>query len=173
MNTCPKCSYEIKGDDNYCSRCGQRSVSFDVITMTNNGVDEKQFRAIPQIQPAHSNRRLFNFVIDLVVVNILIRAAIVLTGFYGYINGYWLEYDVYVLDLVVIAGYYLTCEFFFGRTVAKLITRTRVVSSDGGKSTLKQIAIRTVVRLVPFEIFSFFGTYPVGWHDKWSGTRVV
>ena len=32
----------------------------------------------------------------------------------------------------------------------------------------------TLVRMVPFEPFSFLGSpHPVGWHDRWSGTRVV
>jgi uncharacterized RDD family membrane protein YckC len=55
----------------------------------------------------------------------------------------------------------------------KLITGTRVVTESGEVPTARQILIRTVVRFVPFEAFSFLGSSGTGWHDTWSGTRVV
>ena len=41
-----------------------------------------------------------------------------------------------------------------------------------GRPTYGQILGRTFSRFVPFEAFSFLPS-PVGWHDRWSGTRVV
>ena len=32
---------------------------------------------------------------------------------------------------------------------------------------------RTLTRFVPFDTFSFLGPKCRGWHDRWSGTRVV
>ncbi len=69
--------------------------------------------------------------------------------------------------------YYFLCESLWQRTLAKRITGTKVVTLDGTKPTYKVIAIRTLVRLVPFEWLSFFSKTPGGWHDKWSGTMVV
>jgi uncharacterized RDD family membrane protein YckC len=69
--------------------------------------------------------------------------------------------------------YYVLFEGLFGRTLGKLVTGTRVVTSDGGKPRFLQICGRTLARFVPFEPFSFFGSGPSGWHDRWSETRVV
>lgn len=75
-------------------------------------------------------------------------------------------------------GYYATFESLTGRTLGKLVTRTRVVSASGGPATLRQILGRSLARQIPFEAFSFLvgsgrGLPPVGWHDSLSGTRVV
>jgi hypothetical protein len=48
------------------------------------------------------------------------------------------------------------------------------VSVDGGIPTRGQIVKRSLIRLIPFEPFSFlFRKQAIGWHDKWSDTRVV
>jgi uncharacterized RDD family membrane protein YckC len=70
-------------------------------------------------------------------------------------------------------GYYLFFEGIFGATPGKLITKTRVVRIDGGKPRFGQIVGRTLSRFVPFEPFSFLSNNSLGWHDRWSGTRVV
>ena len=69
--------------------------------------------------------------------------------------------------------YYLLFEGLFGRTPGKFITGTKVVAVGGGRATFGQVLGRTFSRFVPFEPFSFFGGTPTGWHDRWSGTRVV
>jgi uncharacterized RDD family membrane protein YckC len=78
-----------------------------------------------------------------------------------------------LLGYPVMIGYYLFFEGMFGATPGKMITKTRVVRTDGGKPSFGQIFGRTLARYVPFEPFSFFGGTPTGWHDRWSGTRVV
>ena len=69
--------------------------------------------------------------------------------------------------------YYLILEMLFQRTVAKLLTGSIVVNTDGRRATFKQILGRSFARLIPFEAFSFLASVPVGWHDSLSGTRVV
>ena len=75
--------------------------------------------------------------------------------------------------LLTYLAYYIVCESFFGVTIGKLITGTRVVDNEGGRPRFKQIVGRSLARFVPFEQFSFFSTPAIGWHDTWSGTRVV
>ncbi len=70
--------------------------------------------------------------------------------------------------------YYIGMEATAGRTLGKLATGTRVVSEDGTDPSIGQIIGRTLCRLIPFDQFSFlFGSEPIGWHDKISGTRVI
>lgn len=68
---------------------------------------------------------------------------------------------------------YVLPEALFGRTLGKLVTRTKVVTRTGGKPTFSQVLIRTVVRWVPFEPLSFLWGDNTGWHDDWSKTLVV
>ena len=69
-------------------------------------------------------------------------------------------------------GYYLGFETATGKSPAKWLTRTRVVTDDGRRPTFAQIFKRTLIRFVPFEPFSFLGRGR-GWHDRWTKTRVV
>ncbi len=69
--------------------------------------------------------------------------------------------------------YYVGCEYLFERTPAKFLTRTKVVTVYGLKPSFMTIVGRTLCRFIPFEQFSFFGDDPIGWHDKFSNTRVV
>jgi uncharacterized RDD family membrane protein YckC len=79
---------------------------------------------------------------------------------------------VFVLGGMV--GYYVLFESAFGWTLGKLITGTRVIRVDGSKPNVGQIIGRSFARFVPFEPFSvLFGRSNSGWHDSWSGTRVV
>ena len=72
----------------------------------------------------------------------------------------------------ILVGYYILLEGTTGRTVGKLVMGTKVVSASGGVPTFGQIVGRSFARLVPFEPFSFLRSNS-GWHDRWSGTRVV
>ena len=78
-----------------------------------------------------------------------------------------------LLVIVLMTVFYILFEFFLERTPGKLLTGTRVVTETGGAPGLQQCVVRSVVRLVPFEPLSFFGAPPLGWHDRWSRTRVI
>lgn len=79
-------------------------------------------------------------------------------------------------DILITTAVYLLYIFFMeyftkGRTIGKYITGTKVMSLDGSNPTFQEYLIRTVSRIVPFDVLSFFGEN--GWHDTWSNTRVV
>jgi uncharacterized RDD family membrane protein YckC len=78
-----------------------------------------------------------------------------------------------VIGLGLGFAYYATFEAAFGRTLGKILVGTRVVDSAGHLPTFGQILGRTACRYVPFEAISFFGQPAVGWHDRWSNTRVI
>jgi uncharacterized RDD family membrane protein YckC len=77
-----------------------------------------------------------------------------------------------VLGLAMWLGYYIILEGATGRTLGKLVTKTRVVDVGGGTPTMGQCVKRTLIRCIPFEPFSCLSDQG-GWHDRWSGTRVV
>ena len=68
--------------------------------------------------------------------------------------------------------YYTICEKAFkGYTLGKLITGTRAIRTDGGELTFKDALLRSLCRLIPFEVFSAFGGHP--WHDTLTKTMVI
>jgi uncharacterized RDD family membrane protein YckC len=141
----------------------------------------------PYFQYFHATQgqRFLNFIID----NILMRLT--LTYASGYVVGrvlqviapeflykliddnsrvglYTLSYMIIIVNYLV---YYTLCEKLFrGQTLGKLITGTRSLRTDGEELTFRDALLRSLCRLVPFEVFSGFG---VPWHDSWTNTMVV
>jgi uncharacterized RDD family membrane protein YckC len=119
-------------------------------------------------------RRLTNFVIDmggfLVLVQLVGLSFSLLNSsiFYSLLSGA----GIYVFELAVFVLYYVPSEFLTGRTLGKLVTRTRVVATSGDRPTFGQVLGRTLLRLVPLESLTFFARGP-GLHDRTSNTRVV
>jgi uncharacterized RDD family membrane protein YckC len=125
------------------------------------------------LQVASEKRRAVNLVLDSVVIDLLL-VALHFGMAMAKVNSLFKDpFSRMQISVLILLLYYVPQELFFGRTFAKFITCTKVVSADGTTPTMAQIVGRTLCRLIPFELFSFSASYPVGWHDKFSGTRVV
>ena len=128
---------------------------------------------LEDLPAASLGARFLNFIIDAIVARIVVTGlafgAVAVIG-----RG---DSAVVAATVVAVAGflaYYIVLEAGFGWTVGKLITGTRVIRFDGDKPRVPQVIGRTFARFVPFEPFSvLFGSTSLGWHDSWSGTRVV
>ena len=84
-------------------------------------------------------------------------------------SAYWIFIIIVVLQNYLI--YYTLCEKLFnGHTLGKLITGTKAVRFDGSPLTFKDALLRSLSRMVPFEVLSGFG---VPWHDSWTNTTVI
>ena len=66
-------------------------------------------------------------------------------------------------------------ESLFQKTLFKYLTGSIVVTSDGGKPHLSTIAVRSLIRFIPFEPISllFVRQDEQWWHDIWTKTYVV
>ena len=84
-------------------------------------------------------------------------------------GGFW--YDMFWGTIVSIIYFYLFEYCSNGRTIGKYITGTTTLMINGSLPNSKSYLIRTLVRSIPLEAFSFLGNN--GWHDSWSDTRVV
>jgi uncharacterized RDD family membrane protein YckC len=62
---------------------------------------------------------------------------------------------------------------FKGKTFRKYMTFTKVVSKDGFKPSTRQIALRTLSRIIPLDPLSFIGSKSTGRQDSISKTIVV
>ena len=83
------------------------------------------------------------------------------------------ELLVYLISFIAIIIYYTSLEAFTGRSIAKYITKTKVVTKLGEKPSIKMIFIRSLCRLIPFEAFSCLFNDGSGWHDSISDTKVI
>lgn len=81
----------------------------------------------------------------------------------------------FLFSVGILCVYYIPTELLGGVTIGKVVTKTRVVRENGQALTFPVVLGRTLCRFIPFEAFSFLGGrgHPVGWHDRFSGTRVV
>jgi len=132
------------------------------------GVDEAA-----QLMNAGMGARFLNFLIDNVLVVVIGSIAVaVLTVVQG--EDAPSDLAANVVAIATMIAYYVAFEGFFGWTIGKLVTGTRVKRFDGRKPKLLQVVGRTAARFIPFEPFSLlFGSSNMGWHDSMSGTRVV
>ncbi|MDF2383736.1 RDD family protein [Nostoc ellipsosporum NOK] len=78
----------------------------------------------------------------------------------------------YELAISTYFAYYVICEKLFkGSTVGKFIAGTRAIKVNGKDLTFKDVLLRSLCRLIPFEPFSaIFNGF---WHDTLSKTRVI
>lgn len=97
--------------------------------------------------PQLDNRRVIAGLIDLLVV----LAGALLIGFAAGFSGAELQNAGPALSAVIAAWalyYYFACESGGGQTLGKRLMKIRVVSVDGRPAGMREIAVRTVLRLV-------------------------
>ncbi len=123
------------------------------------------------LRDASTSLRFWTLMLDYVgmqLFGMVFGIGLVLSG-----NQAWLEeLPDLVLGIGLMLAYYVTLEATVGRTLGKLILGTRVVNLEGREPSFRQIVVRTLSRLVPFEAFSYLSDRG-GWHDRWSKTRVI
>lgn len=132
---------------------------------------------------ASTGKRLANFIIDRVayyIIVVLIGAGIgfglAQSGTFGGLNteSIWFTLADVIISLLLYAIFYIAQESLLkGKTLGKYLTGTRAVNEDNSEMNLETIVKRSFSRIVPFEPFSFFGSTPKGWHDRWSNTKVI
>ena len=128
----------------------------------------------PIMAVASKNQRLGNYFLDL----LFLYAFSFLMGIilYFIVLGDIVDnMNETLFGLIIFLFYYVPQETFFGWTIGKLITGTRVISEEGTPISFGQAIGRSFSRFIPFEAFSFLGNekHPVGWHDKFPKTRVI
>ncbi len=75
------------------------------------------------------------------------------------------------LSIIIMGLYFVIFEYFYGKTIGKFITNTKVIMKNGNNPSLFDIVKRTICRFIPFDPISFF--WLKGWHDDLSDTIVI
>ncbi len=178
MPYCHVCETNVEREALFCPNCG-------------NTLEKTKDR--PVYQPEHKTaakpsaefyyhatkvERFTNLSADLVAVSTINLTILSLLIFLVYPEEWLYGYQIVFLYFIPTLGtflYYFILESTFGQTLGKYITGTRVITKDGEKPGTKTLALRTLVRFVPFELFSGFtiSTFKGCWHDDWTGTDVI
>ena len=134
-------------------------------------------------QLASKNKRFANYIIDVIgyyIFAIVIGIIWVALNPEDYTSEVYLDEDSsnvlleYLFGFLIITLYYTLLEYFLqGKTIGKLITKTRAVTEDNRNLDFETALKRSLCRLIPFEAFSFLGDNAVGWHDSLSKTKVI
>ncbi len=124
--------------------------------------------------PANPFRRMVNFVVDTMIwLALYLLVAALLDQYVFHFSSYLINYIYSIsLGLILYLGYYFILEYYFGRTVGKFISRTKVITHKKPNKRIHPILTRTLLRLVPIDIFSFLFTRN-GFHDQFSKTSVI
>jgi uncharacterized RDD family membrane protein YckC len=130
---------------------------------------------------AETGKRLLNYIIDLVVFYILLFGVAVIVALVAPAALQWFVDDTggfslvqQLLILVLYSVYMFLVEAIFkGKSLGKMVTRTRAVNADGSRISAATALSRGFSRAVPFSAFSAFGSPCNPWQDKWTHTMVI
>lgn len=111
--------------------------------------------------------RLTNFLIDTSIFTIFIFS------FFSLFKDLILKENVYFLTIIFYFLYYFLQEFFLKKTIGKIVTKTKIISNSSNENNFFiQILIRTIIRCIIIDIFSYLFTTN-GFHDLGSKTETV
>lgn len=137
----------------------------------------------PEETLATHGQRILNWLADCIVINITFFILVTAASFMGTILGYkdavanyFINLSVwenYLYGILLLLIYYHIMEGATSRSIGKYITKTMVVDEHGVKLSSEKAFIRSLCRLIPFDIFSFLNANARGWHDTVSKTYVV
>ncbi|GAB5558329.1 MAG: hypothetical protein SchgKO_25420 [Schleiferiaceae bacterium] len=131
-------------------------------------IDEEIVNSEAQLFEVSKGKRFAHLIIDTIVFYVIFIAFTFATiGFVEDEGGILFVFTPYLLWFL----YYSLMEHFFGKTIGKFLTSSKVVDANGEKPTFGRAAGRTLARFIPFEAFTFLGDN--GLHDSLSKTRVV
>ena len=144
------------------------------------GDNRKQFKVTEELLASH-RQRFLNLLMDYVGQLFLYIFAFIIAGTIAQMNGNkdfmvnFVKNDIaqYTFAACITLLYYNVFEIFTSRTLGKYITNTIVVDDNGEKPNHEAVLIRSLCRLIPFEMLSFMRIPARGWHDSISKTYVV
>lgn len=138
--------------------------------MDNNTIiDQQEIQPTQEFDYASNGIRFGNYLIDQVIIYFLVFFTAIYTMPMSLLTEQW---GGYLIGIIYSFSYYCILESITrGKTIGKLITRTRALKSDGELPGFFDIFKRSLCRFIPFEIFSIFFDTP--WHDSIPDMMVV
>ncbi len=125
------------------------------------------------VNVVEGGRRFAHFFIDMVIFSFLMLPLELVYAFVDYTpqTAAGAVFMSFFPTYIAYALYYFVFESLLQSTPGKLLTQTVVINEYGQKPTTRELVVRSLVRIVPFEPLSCLSER--GWHDEWSKTWVV
>ena len=131
----------------------------------------------PKNYIANKGTRFVNYLIDrMVIFGIYVVFATILFAR----ENLYQEDNSFYLGILVISYYFSTFFYYgiteavWGKSVGKMLTKTKIVTTSGKRPELISILGRSLCRYIPLEPFSvLFSDLPQGWHDSIPRILVV
>jgi uncharacterized RDD family membrane protein YckC len=134
----------------------------------------------PTLVRATAGQRLANYIIDIIAFYVLMIVLGILIGLLApslldsFETGPGFSFIDRIVSLFLYALYMFAVEAIFkGKSLGKLITKTRAVNTDGSQINATKALQRGFSRAVPFCAFSALGTPCNPWQDSWTDTMVI
>lgn len=141
----------------------------------NRYTEKENYIISKEVKGVTSLQRYIHFQVDVILISLLLT-FVPGVGIEEFIYQQESEalYEIYSLFLsfTYTFAYYFFFEFFLQKTPPKFLTKSVVIDAYGNKPALRTMLVRTIIRIIPIEWFSFI-INKRGWHDKWSDTWVV
>ena len=128
-----------------------------------------------------AGKRLANYLIDLVLFYVILfmlgfTLALLSPTFAGILTNERSDFGILdrLFTLLLYAVYMSAVEaLFHGKSLGKLITKTKAVNMDGSQISTAKAFERGFSRAVPFCVFSALGNPSNPWQDRWTNTMVI
>ncbi|MFN0292899.1 RDD family protein [Pedobacter helvus] len=125
---------------------------------------------------ASTGKRFANYLIDALLFYVVAFLLGIVVGFFK--PELLPDEDSGILSRIVSLICYGMLMFIIeaacgGKTLGKVITGTKAINSDGSEMSFQKAFIRNIIRCIPFNALSAFGTPCNPWHDAWSNTMVI
>lgn len=162
---------EIKHNFRYSNPITMSNDPFEPVSSSQESQFDDLYEVTREYEEATKAQRFVNYLVDTVVVIIL---SIFVGFFFGWASGPEDEAEAMlnILFLGIWVLYYTLFEKLTGKSLGKLITRTRVLTTEDHELTWGHAIGRSLCRFIPFDALSFLFGHN-GWHDSISQTRVV
>ncbi|SOD17406.1 RDD family protein [Pedobacter xixiisoli] len=127
---------------------------------------------------ASTGKRFANYIIDMIVFYILVILLGIVVGLLRPDLFLDEEEGTGIFERIISLICYGLLMFIIeaacgGKTLGKVITRTKAVNIDGSDMSFQKVFVRNIIRSIPFNAFSALGTPSDPWHDRWSETMVI
>lgn len=120
---------------------------------------------------ASQHQRTLNYLVDYYIQTII--TILLFAHIYAFVPTLGIGIRGIAISVFLWFAYYIFFETLFQKTPGKFVSKSRVVTATGVRPSFVIILLRTLCRMIPLESISFLSWYPVGWHDKFSGTVVI
>jgi uncharacterized RDD family membrane protein YckC len=128
---------------------------------------DKVFKIKRPVDNLSTTRRFINFFIDMFAIFLIQYPIAIMNS----ISPSWI---FTLISILIPFSYYILFEYYLQRTIGKFVTGSLVVNEFGDRPDLKTISLRTVIRIFPFDVISFFWQDENRlWHDTWTRTYVI